>query len=690
MARDLIEPFLTAEAGLTKSSLRTSLIVRLDNAIKKEQSPEQQKALEAVRAALAKEQQERPAGAIVESARRGLEALMRPTDVGCAMSLLTHGETSKAFGYLIAKEYIAVQVVVRNLNRDQEFILHDVEFAVNADPMGRLGRFYSGRDKVIVRTLSSQQQTLDPRNLTVNLAKGVGALLSAMTPIFSSIIPGVAVYNGAFIPTLDKVWKDQTTEQLNLLNDIGFSSSSSAQTVVPKSSSVMFVTFVPAKPYTEGWWTLPCANLVYVGTTKPAGGKVVSGSKIPGAGVNVGSALEICIENLSNLEGYSQQKKKKWYSSKTSIDPSDSGSPLELKDRLCESSDGADKCIDLFRIAHPVSYNKWSATTNAIFRELSAVAVSGIHVVMDRELAQSVSQLKCPTDSNGNVTFAQGDTLACTLTGKNLEKIAKIRLRNSRDPSDPAVVEGTVTVSGDSSNASVVFPVQGLRSLSAPDYTAFGVSASGLERTTGQALHFSLDPVIMRLAPVEAVDFGAAPVTVTLEGYHLRGIAKMRLSHDGVDPVTVTPPLGVSTDTSASFAVDPKSPGMANLLRYDLLGVALLDSKERVFAADAKLKNKFPTIIVTAEVVDGKTKLTIDCMYKRDNLAEGTLVITGKNGDTPVAPKDLETKPGSDAFSAKVDKLADGDYSITITPKDKPPIKSRPFSIKDGKIAPNN
>jgi hypothetical protein len=97
---------------------------------------------------------------IINSARETIERLSRPPDVGCAMSVLSYNETSKAYGYIIANNYIAVQVVVRNLNRDQQFVLHDVEYSVNADPAGASGRFYSGRDKVVVRSLASAEGQL--------------------------------------------------------------------------------------------------------------------------------------------------------------------------------------------------------------------------------------------------------------------------------------------------------------------------------------------------------------------------------------------------------------------------------------------------------------------------------------------------------------------------------------------------
>ena len=114
----------------------------------------------------------RGAAPIINAARNAVAGLVRPPDVGCAMSILSYGETTKAYGYIIGKNYIGVQVVVRNLNREQEFVLHDVEFAVDTDPGGRSGRFFSGRDKIVVRALASAEASFDPRNVIVHGAQG--------------------------------------------------------------------------------------------------------------------------------------------------------------------------------------------------------------------------------------------------------------------------------------------------------------------------------------------------------------------------------------------------------------------------------------------------------------------------------------------------------------------------------------
>ena len=121
---------------------------------------------------------------ILDSARSALSAFARPLDIGCAMSVLDYKETRHAFGPLVADEYIAIQIVVRNLNSAQEFLLHDVELAVDSNPGGAHGRYFSGRDKMMVRALANAQADLSLRNLIVHSVQGVGAIMSSAAAVF--------------------------------------------------------------------------------------------------------------------------------------------------------------------------------------------------------------------------------------------------------------------------------------------------------------------------------------------------------------------------------------------------------------------------------------------------------------------------------------------------------------------------
>ncbi|MBS1820925.1 MAG: hypothetical protein JST61_02940 [Acidobacteria bacterium] len=520
------------------------------------------------------------ANAIIGAARKTVALLERPADIGCSMSILSWTETDHAFGHLIANEYIVVQVVVRNMNRDREFVLHDVEFEVNADPTGRFSRFFSGRDKVIVRALSGAQSSFDPRNITVHAAMGIGQAMAAVAPL---TLPGEAltyasgVYNGAIVPALDKYWKDLSIDQLNLLNDVGFSSTSSSQTVVPKSGTTMFVTFIPAKPFEEGWWTQSCVEMQYLGSTNennqvinlsrslydgadPAkvvstsnantspddetdAAKVANASKVGASlGVDVARALEACIADKKLL---ARSKRNPWT---LGLHKSADGGLLQIPANMLDATTPCPKgtdgkappnCTsypkanqDLFRNAYRVPYKKWPPNSAAIFRELANTVVSGMHILDETELQAVVSDLKCPTDDLGNLKLPDdGETLSCSVSGKNLDKLAKLRLHNPKSATDLRTAEGPVQVVGDANNATLTLTVADLRRLPEQLYNVYGVTSNGAEVETPQVIHLDGRPIITGFDP-PTLDFSAGPDTLPLAilGFHLGSVKNVTIS----------------------------------------------------------------------------------------------------------------------------------------------------------------
>lgn len=485
---------------------------------------------------------------VIDAARDSLVLLQRPPDIGCAMSILTYKETDTAYGHLIANEYIAVQIVVRNLNRDQPFVVHDAEFQVNSDPTGRLSRFFSGRDKVIVRSLSAAQNSFDPRALIVHSAEGIGAILSATVPIFAveELTNATAVFNGAFVPGLDKFWKDQTGDQLNLLNDTGFSSQTSSQTTVPQLASVLFVIFIPSKQFEEGWWTQPCVEKTYVGSTDDAGHLNLAGGNvnnqgapqtanakgdIPAVGTagvlmtpDVQHALETCTANNKEIP---PRHHGHWYTLGYRTEDKGVGS-------VPSTTNMPDRNADLFRNAYPKPFRKWPGNSLQLFAALSSTVVSGTHIIEESQLQPSISTLNCPTDAkSGNIQLPSPDTgtLSCPLTGKNLDKVAQLRLRNAKDATDVATAEGPVTVSGDSSKGMVAFPTAALYSLTQPAYNVFIVSSTGVEQKTALTLHFSTDPIISSISP-NPIDLSKSPTpqNITINGYHLENVDSIELA----------------------------------------------------------------------------------------------------------------------------------------------------------------
>jgi hypothetical protein len=106
-----------------------------------------------------------------------------PDDVSCSMAILTWQETSDIFGRRVANTYIAIQVTVRNLNKTNEFLIHDIQAVDTGLNPADFSRFQAGRDKLLVRAVAERGQTQDRRNLALNSLLAVGAIASAVTPL---------------------------------------------------------------------------------------------------------------------------------------------------------------------------------------------------------------------------------------------------------------------------------------------------------------------------------------------------------------------------------------------------------------------------------------------------------------------------------------------------------------------------
>lgn len=467
--------------------------------------------------------------AIVDTARKTIAGFERPNDIGCAMSILDWNETRYAFGSLLANEYIAVQVTVRNLNPSKEFLLHDVELAVDADPNGRYGRFFSGRDKIIVRALSNAQQNYSRRNFLVHTAEAVGTLVSAIIPAAGETFAAAAgVYNGGFLPGLRKTWADHNVDQMNLVSDIGFSSSMTYKTVVPKSGAVIFVTFVPSKQFEEGWWAQKCAQNTFIESRKArVNGSHQAGSQL---GVDVDSALDYCRKHGAQ-PGSTSNGQNTSTSSTGTIPPKTDSTEAEPNGATNTNGDAVEEDVGsngTYLKTERVKFSGWSGTSMALFRELAFVVVSGTHIEAENEGKPVFGQLQCAETETGDLDFlkAQGDSLSCTLTGEHLEKVATLRLRNAQAPLDSKTADGAVSVNGDSNSAKVLFKLDDLGALQAVAYNVYGVTKDGAESAANRLVHISLQPFLKGITPSEIKKTDTA-TKFSLSGYHLDKLSQI-------------------------------------------------------------------------------------------------------------------------------------------------------------------
>lgn len=505
------------------------------------------------------------AAAVVDSARTQISAFQRPPDIGCAMSVLDWNELRYAFGQTIADEYIGVQIVVRNMNPNQEFLVHDAEVSVDSDLNGRYGRFFSGQDKLTVRNFMLSSRDYGRRNFLVNMAQGIGTVLSSTATIYGPNVQNAAsVFHAGFLSALPKVWTDHNTEQLNLLNDVGFSASKTDRTVVPKSGTAMFVVFILSKQFETSWWVQDCANrLVLTPVTTPKAVETyfsfvetglvpsVGGGSLQ-SGVDLDSLRAICLsENGATAKGESS--------------PGNTNAQPTLPPAAHQA--GSVK----YMIPNRAPYRKWSPSANAIFQEISLAVVAGTHFTENTSNVASLSAISCPKDALGNLDLskASAGSLQCDLAGQNLDKVHALRLRNTADATDLKTADGNVSTSGDSTKATAKFAISDLGALLAPAYKVYTVSSDGTESGGSQVVHVSLEPFLLddpnrpTIQLDQLATAGAKPQTITLKGFHLDKLTTVHLgnSQDSVsssDTISIDIPIkGAASASAASFDFTP-------------------------------------------------------------------------------------------------------------------------------------
>jgi hypothetical protein len=192
-------------------------------------------------------------------------ALTNPALVGVRRELLVPKEASDIYGRRLGKRYIVYQVRISDYSKDFQYIVHDIslnlgpilwqhnkalkEACVGKDPdkykwCSYLDILASSRDLDVLRGVPEKGQDLDPRNLTLHILTGIGAVaggVNGLTPFSDVMGSAVAVFNGAFLQAFVGIAPDHTGTQLNRLSDQAFASN----TVVDKLHTKVFAIFIP-------------------------------------------------------------------------------------------------------------------------------------------------------------------------------------------------------------------------------------------------------------------------------------------------------------------------------------------------------------------------------------------------------------------------------------------------------------
>ena len=193
-----------------------------------------------------------------------------PRDVACSQSLLSWSEAKDSYNRRIADTYLVYQVNVRNLNPQKEFLMQDVQVAVDDR------EFAAGRDKLIARGVALQGQAYSRRNTVERVLEAAASLGLAITGLWpaQTVRDGVSIFAAGLVPGFAALAPDRSDDQMTRFNDTSFSAAQAYKIVVPKSGSATFVTYLPFRIFAEGktarnwtsaqWTTLSNSSYVII------------------------------------------------------------------------------------------------------------------------------------------------------------------------------------------------------------------------------------------------------------------------------------------------------------------------------------------------------------------------------------------------------------------------------------------
>jgi hypothetical protein len=404
----------------------------------------------------------------------------RPTDIGCSMSIMPWTEAWKVFGREVADEYLAIQVDVRNMDPDHDFLLHDAEFGVDAYGAG-LERFQVGHEKQIVRGVSVWGQNYGRHANGIHIVEGVGIIMGAVVglpqPSIQNLTNATGAYQAGFVPFVNKLFPNLSTNNLNNLNDFAFSATANSRIVVPKGGSVPFVLFVPIEPLLQACWLQK--------------GYDFSSDK------DFSTVCEkVCTDNNCKQ-----------------------GSPNWLTRRS--------EYTNLVTI----QYKHWTPIQLQALKRHSFVAVAGAHF-LELGGATTLKSINCgPIDQSGAIDVASlgSNSLTCTLSGAGFDSMKTLRMRPPGDTSDANKIDASVTASSDGTSATATVAAADVKKIVKPLYNLFSVDSAGKETDLKQSLAFLPAPTLTPIAsPPTLTDFNKTP-TLSLTGTNLQQVTQVVL-----------------------------------------------------------------------------------------------------------------------------------------------------------------
>ena len=471
-----------------------------------------------------------------------------PDDVSCSMAVLTWQETSDIFGRRVANTYIAIQVTVRNLNTTNEFLIHDIQVAVDTglDP-DSFSRFTAGRDKLLVRAVAQRGQSEDRRNLALNSLLAIGAIASSVTLLnpANEFATAVAVFQGGFIPGFKTLFPDHTVEQLNHINDLVFSASSVNKVIVPIQGSVPLVTFISTKPVEQ----MPFAWCGYTKQTHTSLGNAHRQECEYGQPEQVGGyPNNYSFPKPGNGQAENAPQVPEDGQAKNKPQARENGQAENMPQAPWDSLD----------------YKKWQPAALRILQNQTFVVIGGVHIKQLTNEPGKVNSLSCPKLPSGSIDISatKDGLVICSVTGTNLDSVTSVNLEKGTDK-----IAGKIKAAKDGNSADLQFDPAAL-SDGAGIYELMLVDKSSNELDSGEAVQLEVQLITSADSSLDL-----AKPTLTIKGKHLDKLESVSLVADdgSVANGTLAAPGADGASISVSFPTGLTS-GKQYFVRYKVKG----------------------------------------------------------------------------------------------------------------------
>ena len=427
------------------------------------------------------------ASADIAAKKTAAKTYQPPEDVSCSMSLMSWKETRDVFGRRVANTFVGIQVNLRNLNNKNEFLVHDIQVAIDTGVKPEdLGRFQAGRDKLLVRAVAQRGQSEDRRNIVVNVLQAAGAIAGAASVAtgITEAKDAVAVFQGAFIPGFSNIFPDHTVEQLNHINDLVFSASNTSKIVVPVQGSVPLVTFIAEKPIEQ---------LPFAWCGHPNQGKLN-----PARWLALGP-LQNCNFNPGNTN------------------PDDPGYPDEyhygkhgqIYKEATEQVDGKNGDLPW----SDLHYRDWRAAALRMLQKRTFVVVGGVHI-QQVTTQPKLANLDCPLLTGGQIDISKvtDGMVTCSVTGNGLGLVNAVTIEKG-----DAKVAGKIKAANDGNSATIQFKPDDLYALEGL-YSLHMTYRSDAQKDprdldSGESLSLAKQPLVTKAEIAAAIPSSSGPTT---------------------------------------------------------------------------------------------------------------------------------------------------------------------------------